>query len=219
MPDVTITDTDMAAMERFYRANLINSLSGFKSVNLVGTINPQGVTNLAVFSQVFHLGANPALMGMIVRPDSVPRHTLANLLETGSFTLNHLRADFYRQAHQTSANYAGSEFEACGFTPWFSEKIAAPYVRESWIKIGLAFRERIDLAINNTIMIIGEVVEITVPEDCLLPDGYLDIEKAGTLTSSGLDGYHTTTRLSRLAYAKPDREPREIDHAGEETGE
>ena len=160
MPDLTITDTDIAAMEQFYRTNLINSLSGFKSVNLVGTINPQGVTNLAVFSQVFHLGAHPALMGMIVRPDSVPRHTLANLLETGSFTLNHLRADFYRQAHQTSASYAGSEFEACGFTPWFSEKIAAPYVRESSVKIGLAFRERIDLAINGTVMIIGEVVEI-----------------------------------------------------------
>jgi len=219
MPDITITDTDIAAMERFYRTNLINSLTGFKSVNLVGTINQQGVTNLAVFSQVFHLGAHPALMGMIVRPDSVPRHTLAYLLETGSFTLNHLRADFYRQAHQTSANYAGSEFEACGFTPWFSEKIAAPYVRESSVKIGLVFRERIDLVINGTVMIIGEVVEIRAPEDCLLPDGYLDIEKAGTLTSSGLDGYHKTTRLSRLAYAKPDLEPREIDRSGEKTGE
>lgn len=219
MADLTITDIDMAAMERFYRSNLINSLSGFKSVNLVGTIHPQGMTNLAVFSQVFHLGAKPVLMGMIVRPDSVPRHTLANLLETGSFTLNHLRADFYRQAHQTSANYAGSEFEACGFTPWFSEKIAAPYVREASVKIGLVFRERIDLAINGTVLIIGEVVEVRVPADCLLPDGYLDIEKAGTLTSSGLDGYHTTTRLSRLTYAKPDREPREMDCSGEKTGE
>jgi len=199
-------------MERFYRTNLINSLSGFKSVNLVGTIDGRGRTNLAIFSQVFHLGANPALMGMIVRPDSAPRHTLANLIETGSFTLNHIREDFYRQAHQTSANYSASEseFAACGFTPWFSGKVAAPYVRESSVKIGLEFRDRVDLAINRTILVIGAVVEIIVPGDCLLPDGYLDIEKAGTITSSGLDGYHTTQRLSRLSYAKVDREPREI---------
>ena len=210
MSDITINETDIAGMERFYRSNLINSLSGFKSLNLVGTVDRQGVTNLAVFSQVFHLGANPALMGMIVRPDSVPRHTLSNLLETGFFTFNHVRADFYRQAHQTSANYPGSEFDACGLMPWFSEKIPAPYVRESTVKIGLAFRQRIDLSINQTVMIIGAVVEIIVPENCLLPDGYLDIEKAGTLTSSGLDGYHTTTRLSRLSYAKAGQELKEI---------
>jgi len=70
----------IATMEKGYRTNFINSLSGFKSLNMVGTINPEGKTNLAVFSQVFHLGANPALMGMIVRPDSVPRHTLTNML-------------------------------------------------------------------------------------------------------------------------------------------
>jgi flavin reductase (DIM6/NTAB) family NADH-FMN oxidoreductase RutF len=214
MTEKIIQEKEIESMERMYRMNLINSLSGFKSVNLVGTIDGRGQTNLAIFSQVFHLGANPALMGMIVRPDSVPRHTLANLLETGSFTLNHLRKDFYRQAHQTSANYPASksEFAACGFTPWFSGKVAAPYVQESSVKIGLEFRERVDLAINETILVIGAVVEIIVPEDCLLPDGYLDVEKAGTLTSSGLDGYHTTQRLSRLSYAKPDREPNEIAH-------
>ncbi|MBC7922786.1 MAG: flavin reductase [Ferruginibacter sp.] len=201
----TLTEADFPAMNRFYRANLINSLSGFKSTNLVGTVSSQGIPNLAVFSQVFHLGANPALMGMLVRPDSVPRHTLTNLLETGSFTLNHLRPEFFEAAHQTSANYEGSEFDACGFTPEFSGKLAAPYVRESTVKIGLEFRERVDLAINGTVLVIGAVVEIRFPADCLQPDGYLDLEKAGTVTGSGLDGYHVTQRLARLPYARPER--------------
>ena len=34
-------------------------------------------------------------------------------------------------------------------------------------------------------------------------DGYLDIEAAGTVAVSGLDGYHRATRLARLPYAKP----------------
>ena len=43
-----------------YRARLINSLSGFKSVNLVGTVDRQGRPNCAIVSSVIHLGADPA---------------------------------------------------------------------------------------------------------------------------------------------------------------
>lgn len=203
MPTILFTETDFPSMEKQFRTNLINALSGFKSVNLVGTLNKQGLTNLAIFSQIFHVGANPPLMGMLVRPDSVPRHTLTNLLETGFYTFNNILPEFYRAAHQTSARYEGSEFDACGFTPEFSSIHPAPYVRESSIKIGLKFAEKHDLAINGTILVIGSVIEISCPSDCLAEDGYLDIEKAQSITCSGLDSYHTTQRLSRLPYAKP----------------
>ena len=53
---------DLAQMEKRYRAQLINSLSGIKSANLVGTINKDRQTNLSIVSSVFHLGADPALM-------------------------------------------------------------------------------------------------------------------------------------------------------------
>jgi flavin reductase (DIM6/NTAB) family NADH-FMN oxidoreductase RutF len=198
-------------MERFYRANLINSLSGFKSLNLVGTVNKTGQANLAIFSQVFHIGANPPLIGILFRPDVGERHTLHNLLDTGYFTLNHVQESFYRQAHQTSARYQDSEFEACGFTPLYSAVLPAPYVAEAAIRIGLQFKERTDIRLNGTILIIGEVQEVTFPADCLAEDGYLDIEKAGSITASGLDGYHTTQSLARLAYAKPDLPVRELN--------
>ena len=55
-------------------------------------------------------------------------------------------------------------------------------------------------------MIIGEMIHIEIPKSCLTLDGFLDIERAGTITVSGLDSYHTTTRISRLSYAKPDKE-------------
>jgi flavin reductase (DIM6/NTAB) family NADH-FMN oxidoreductase RutF len=194
---------DLAGMEKQFRTNLINSLSGFKSVNLVGTISPIGVTNLAIFSQVFHLGAAPALMGLLVRPDSVRRDTLTNLLATGYFTLNHIRPEFYEAAHQTSARYEESEFVATGLHPEIGPLHPAPYVTEAHVKIGLKFRERYDLAINGTVLIVGEVVEIIVRRVCVATDGYLDLEKAGSVTSSGLDAYHTTQRLGRLTYAKP----------------
>jgi hypothetical protein len=34
----------------------------------------------------------------------------------------------------------------------------------------------------------------------------LDIEKAKTITCSGLDSYHKTERLARLTYAKADKD-------------
>lgn len=191
-------------MEQRFRTQFINSITGFKSLNLVGTINKHGMTNLAVFSQVVHLGAKPSLIGIIVRPDSVPRHTLANIAETGCFTLNHVLESFIRQAHQTSARYPEevSEFTATGLNPLFSEVIEAPYVAESNIRIGLQWRETIPIPLNRTLLVIGEVVEVFLPGDCLGADGYVDLNEAGTITVAGLDAYHRTEKIVRLPYAK-----------------
>lgn len=197
------TSADFEAMEKQFRTNFINSLSGFKSVNLIGTVSQEGITNLAIFSQVFHIGANPALMGVLIRPDSARRHTLENIESTGFFTLNHIREDFYKQAHQTSARYNVSEFDACGLTPTVGEMHPAPYVEEAHIRIGLSLAEKHILAINGTILVIGKVIETIIREDCIGDDGYIDIEKAGSITCSSLDTYHTTQRLGRLPYAKP----------------
>lgn len=78
-----LTHDAILRLDTRQRAALINSLSGFKSLNLIGSISSSKITNLAIFNSVFHLGANPPLMGFIIRPDSVDRHTLQNILDTG----------------------------------------------------------------------------------------------------------------------------------------
>lgn len=194
------------AFEKRYRTAFINSLTGFKSLNLVGTISESGQENLAVFSQIFHLGAQPPLIGMIVRPHSTARHTLENILETGYYTLNHVTASTYQQAHQTSARYdrEQSEFEQAGFQPHYETEFKAPFVAESPVRIGMKLEETTTLAINNTVLVIGSIQLVLIDnEGFIQQDGFIDLEQAGSLTSSGLDSYHTTTRLARLPYAKP----------------
>jgi hypothetical protein len=66
------------------------------------------------------------------------------------------------------------------------------------------------LHINGTILVIGKVTAVMMPDDCIGSDGALEIEKANTLTISGLDRYHSTQRLARLSYAKPDRSTTEL---------
>lgn len=206
------TSEDIVNMETRFRASFINSLTGFKSASLIGTADKDGNNNLAIFSSVFHLGSNPALVGFINRPDSVDRHTLENILATRFFTINHINKTIFKQAHQTSARYPKniSEFDATGLTPEYINAFQAPFVKESSIKFGLEFAERHDLSINGTIMVIGKIVQVIIPENCLHQDGTIEIEQAGTIAIAGLDSYHATQRLSRLSYAKTDKSPTEI---------
>ena len=210
--NMKITKEEILKFEKLYCAAFVNSLSGFKSANLVGTISVEGKTNLAIFNSVIHVGANPPLMGFLMRPVSVERHTYNNIKETGHFTINHINKEIFKQAHQTSARYEKdvSEFDACGLSLEYTETVKAPYVKESKIKIGLKFLEELEIKSNGTIFMIGEIQEIVVPDYAVLTDGYIDIEKAGTIAISGLDSYHETKRIARLSYAKPGIEPKEI---------
>ena len=203
--NTTLDLVQLMEMEQRKRAQFINSISGFRSVALIGSIDTQWQTNLAIFSSIVHLGSNPPLLSFIMRPDSVERHTLTNIMETGFYTINHINADMYEKAHQTSARYPKnvSEFDATGLTPVFKNDFVAPFVAESHIQIGMEFKERINISINQTSMIIGEIKFVYYPDNCLLDDGFVDIEKAGTITSSGVDSYHTTQLLQKLEYAKP----------------
>ncbi len=199
------TNAQLNKMGQRYRAMFVNSLTGFKSANLVGTCNTEENCNLSIVSSVFHIGASPALMGMIIRPATVRRDTLNNLLETGFYTINHVHSGIVEQAHQTSARYdeAVSEFDAVGLTEQYLHNFPAPYIKESRLKIGLALRERQTLHINKTELIIGEIQDVHLDDSVIADDGYIDIGKLDSVSVSGLDSYHSSKKLCRLSYAKP----------------
>jgi len=209
---MTYNHNDIEKLETRYRANFINSLGGFKSVALVGTNSNLGNENLATFSSLFHLGANPALCGMIIRPSYPRQNTLGNILAAKQYTINHILPSFFKQAHQCSAKYeeAESEFEKVGLTPEYVEDITAPFVRESTIKFACELVQKIDIELNGTYLIIGKIIKTIVPDECINGDGFINLEQAGTVTCSGLDSYHTTKKIARLSYAKVDIEINEI---------
>ncbi len=199
-----ISHSQLANMEQRFRATLINSIPGYKCLQMVGTSNRDGISNIGLFNSIFHLGANPALLGMVFRPLTPEHDTFNNIMETGHYTFNNVLPWFYKQAHQTSASYPSeeSEFSICGFNKQYLSEFKAPFVQESNIKIGLEFRECIDVSINNTKILIGEVVHILLDEHILGDDGYIDHTKAETVTVVGLDSYFTTQQLERLPFAK-----------------
>ncbi|MCB0594330.1 MAG: flavin reductase [Lewinellaceae bacterium] len=191
-------------MEPHYRRNLMNSISGFKSCNLIGTSSYRGVANVAIFNSVVHIGATPPLLGFVMRPLTVPRQTYHNIKAHGFFTINAVAKDFYEKAHQTSAKYGEqtSEFEACGLTPQYTDAHPAPYVKESPVRMGLQLEEEHHIRANGTIFLVGKVVEILAEGTLIALDGHLGLDKAGILAVAGLDSYYEAELLGRLGYAR-----------------
>ena len=192
-------------MERFYRRNFFNTLPGPRGLHLIGTKSHRGVENLGLFSSVVHLGATPPLLGFVLRPLTVPRQTYHHAKARGYFTLNTVDETILPAAHQASANYRleDSEFAAVGLTPEYSERLPAPYVQESKVKIGLQLVEEHTIQANGTLFLVGKIVEVIVPDAAVAGSGHVEHDGLDTLTVAGLDTYHKTTRLARLDYPRP----------------
>lgn len=203
-----IQQSTFRTWDRFYRANFINSLSGFKSASLIGTINKDQQTNLAIFSNIIHLGADPALIAFQNRPKAAAPHTLSNIEATGVYTINHIHSSFFKKAHQTSAKYeaAVSEFDAVGLTPEFIASIKAPFAAESKIKYALQLVEILPIHKNGTYLVIGEVTDVVLEDEFIAADGFINAHHAESICSLGIDGYFSVQYLERLKYAKPSLE-------------
>ena len=198
------TKENLSSLDKIYRLNLINSITGYKPANLIGTKSKSYQSNLAIFSSVVHLGSNPALIGIITRPNTVPRHTYKNIIDTGYYTINHISKDNIKKAHYTSAKFKSneSEFEKCDLKEMYIDDFYAPYVEESEVKIGLKLIEETVIKSNNTILIVGEIVTIIIENNLVDTDGSLKFENMDSVCISGLDTYYQTKKLAKYPYAK-----------------
>jgi len=204
---------EIAGWDRFYRANFINSLSGFKPVSLVSTKSKEGISNLAVFSNIIHIGADPALVGFINRPIDAAPHTIQNIEQTGCYTINHIHPTFVSAAHQTSAKYdlGISEFEKVGLHAEYKADFYAPFVMESKVQYALELAEIISIKRNNTFLVIGELQHVFVDQEIIANDGLINLSKVDSMVSLGIDAYSLTSPVARFQYAKPDKDLGIID--------
>ena len=195
-------------LEKVYRINLINSCSGYKSANLIGSVSDEGINNLAVFSSITHLGSNPPLLGFFLRPtEIVPRHTYLNIKQNSYYTINSIQEEFADSAHHTSAKYEReiSEFDITKITSENINGFPAPYVKSSSSKIGMKFVEEIKINYNKSRLIVGKIVELNVDDNLISKDGFLNLNKANIATVSGCDGYSFPKRNIRKGYQKPNK--------------
>jgi flavin reductase (DIM6/NTAB) family NADH-FMN oxidoreductase RutF len=203
------TKQGIAQMGRVARLKLINAVSGVKPANLISTIDSQGRTNSAIISSVVHLGSNPPLLGFISRPQTAEvGHTYQNIRETGYYTISHIHPEFIKNAHYTSAKFPKdvSEFKRCNLTEEYVNDFKAPFVKESTFKMGLRFREAVDIKLNGTIMIIGEIEQLIIPDSCV-ETGEVDLEAINSVGISGLNSYYRLQKIVSYPYVRLNEVP------------
>ncbi|MFV5691180.1 flavin reductase family protein [Flavobacterium sp. LT1R49] len=194
----------ISQMEKIARLNLINSCTGYKSANLLATKSIEGKPNVAIFSSITHLGSNPALIGFIMRPTTVPRDTYKNIRETGYFTVNHITVNMIEDAHHTSANYelGISEFDKTNLEEEYKNDIEIPFVKGSPVQLYCKYVNEYYIKENDTIHIIASIENLFFEEKLEHTDGWLQIDKGNVVTLNGLDGYCLPKLVDRFQYAR-----------------
>jgi len=198
-----LSKKDILNTSRITRLKLINSITGIKPANLIGSISKDGHSNLAIFSSIIHLGSSPALIGFIMRPDkTVRRDTLNNILETKYYTINHIHQDFIEQAHKTSGKYSKdvSEFKACNLTEDYSFDFPAPFLKESKIKMGLKLKNIIDIPDNETKLIVGSIEHIYIDDIALEDNGDINLQIINDVGIGGLNNYYKLEKIAHYPY-------------------
>jgi flavin reductase (DIM6/NTAB) family NADH-FMN oxidoreductase RutF len=201
----TFSYSDIQNLEKIYKINLINSCSGFKSANLLGSISKEGTPNVAVFSSVIHLGSNPPTLGFILRPTTVSRDTYKNIKETGVFTINHIFEDIIEDAHHTSAKYPEeiSEFDVTNLEEEYKGSFKAPFVKNCPVQMSMKFIEEIDVSSNDVLLIVSQIQELFVDDNLLQEDGLINLSKGKVATINGLDTYAIPVFKKQLSYQRP----------------
>ena len=198
-------EEDIENLDKVYRINLINSCSGYKSANLIGSVSEEGINNLAIFSSITHLGSNPAMLGYILRPTTVPRNTFKNIKETRLFTVNHIVKDIINDAHHTSAKYPEeiSEFDKTNLEQEYKEGCKAPFVKGSPVQLVCKYLNEYNIEENGTILVVASIEELYFDEKLISESGFLQLDKGNVVTVNGCDGYALPSFLNRFEYQRP----------------
>lgn len=203
------SNEDIKNLPRIKRLNLINSVTGVKPANLIGTRSNVN-SNLAIISSIVHLSTNPPLLSFMLRPDhKVRRHTYENIKSEGFFTINNITDNFIEQAHYTSAKFDRevSEFKECNFTEEYLSDFTSPFVKESSLKLGMSYVESVFIKSSNTVMVVGKIEHIYISEHAINKDGLVDLEVLKTVGISGLNSYYKLKKLADFPYARVEDVP------------
>jgi len=202
------SEEDIEDLDKVFRINLVNSCTGYKSANLIGTKSNEGIPNVAVFSSIVHLGSNPPLLGFFLRPTEIfPRNTYTNIKENGVYTINSIYREIIDDSHHTSAKYDKniSEFSVTNLKEEYINKIYPPFVKKSPIKIEMKFIEEIKIKVNKCKLIVGKIVSLHLEKKMLEKDGFLSLNKGEIPAISGCDAYSIPENYDRKKYQKPNK--------------
>ena len=177
-----------------------------RPIAFVSTVSAAGHTNLAPFSYFNAISSEPPLVTIAIsdRADD-PKDTLRNIRETREFVVNVVSEPLLDAMVRTSGEWprTTSEFGPSGLTPAPSERVRPPYVVESPLQLECVLHR--DIALGNSILIVGEVVLARVRDDVMV-DGRVDPVKLAPVGRLGGELYAPLGPVVKRTRPKVSRE-------------
>lgn len=194
------TTSTFQSWDAKYRLCFFHSALGPRSPWLIGTQSQAGVENLAIFSNVIHLGSNPPFVGVKFRPLAGARHTYHNLKANGACSLNLVPWPLVEQAHQTQLNVAEdvSEFELAGIAKAPCMHVKAPRVAQAALTLECTYEEEHRINANDTLLVVLAVQAVHVVNEAIDATGFIDHTRLGSAYVIGLEGYSQVQNVTRL---------------------
>jgi len=195
---------DLSNIAPVDRYKLLTGLIVPRPIGWIGTVDTDGVRNLAPYSFFNAVSATPptVVVGTGHRRGA-PKDTLSNLRDTGVFTVSIVTEEVAEAMNVTSAELPPhvDEFAEAGLSPVMGSIVAAPYVGEAKAALECEVNQIVPLGEPATTwLVIADVRVIHVADD-LLDGTRVDAERlkavgrfAGSQYSTTADGLFTLTR-------------------------
>jgi flavin reductase (DIM6/NTAB) family NADH-FMN oxidoreductase RutF len=161
---------DALALNERYK--LLTGLVFPRPIGLISTYSENGVANCAPYSFFNAVCEDPMLVvaSFSARSDGKRKHSLANIVRTGSFVVNLVDEQIANGMHISSAELPEevSEFGEAGFTAAPCKLIAHPRIAEAPVSFECRLFQRIEVGTAREI-VLGEVVYMHARDGLIHP--------------------------------------------------
>ncbi|GAA4122943.1 flavin reductase family protein [Aminobacter aganoensis] len=155
------------------RYRLLSNFVGPRPIALVTTVDEHGCNNAAPMSffNVFSHDPPLLILGMQSRPDGTPKDTVANIRRAGEFVVHMVDMAIAKQMIITGINFPSDvdEIAFAGLTSIPSTKVGASLIKESPCAMECRASQILDY--GRRVIVIGEVVQMHVHDDCIDENG------------------------------------------------
>lgn len=174
--------------------NPLNALVAPRPIGWIGSVSAGGEPNLAPFSYFNAFSADPPVVGFAPNAkgaDGEAKDTLANVRETGEFTVSVVSAELAAAMNETSrvVPRGHNEFELAGLTAAPSRLVRPPHVGEARAVLECTVLQIVALPAHPgkraSHLVLGEVIGIHIDDDLI---------RGGRVDTLGL------RQVSRLGY-------------------
>jgi len=178
-----------------------------RAIGWLSTLSPDGIPNLAPYSQFTNLTFDPPYVAISINQGNLAnrKDTVNNIEQTGEFVHNMVTYDLREAMNITAAAFppGADEFKEAGLEKAPSVLVKPWRVAASPVQLECTYFQTIRLPGNGRVgtadIIIGKVVGIHIKDEFITPDGKIDILALKPLARLGYSDYTTVDRVFEIA--------------------